>query len=367
MRDHVPPPARRRTTRGAAVLTAAGLALAGSLAVTAPSGAATAAPENLALVGTASASSTEQDLDWLAPRFVNDGDASTRWSSSYDDANWVQVELAEPSPVDHVTISWPGACAADYVVQTSTDGTTWTDRERVTIATCWRTDVVQLGVTEPVRFVRMQGIDRASQWGYSIYVLLYTSDQGFFLGEHGWFDKRFMYDESIRMPLLVSYPRAIPAGRVVPQLVTNVDFARTILDAAGVPPVAGMQGVSFWPQLTTDPDAPTQDAVYYRYYENDDYWHHTLAHYGIRTERYKLIYFYNDGMGLPGTSGVTYPPEWELYDLQEDPQELRNVYLDPAYAQVRAELTQRLHALQAELGDAPHPSDVAARAVAATV
>ncbi|SMF22242.1 hexosaminidase [Cellulosimicrobium cellulans J34] len=178
MRDHVPPPARRRTTRGAAVLTAAGLALAGSLAVTAPSGAVTAAPENLALAGTASASSTEQNLDWLAPRFVNDGDASTRWSSSYDDANWVQVELAEPSPVDHVTISWPGACAADYVVQTSTDGTTWTDRERVTIATCWRTDVVQLGVTEPVRFVRMQGIDRASQWGYSIYELgIYAAPQ----------------------------------------------------------------------------------------------------------------------------------------------------------------------------------------------
>lgn len=188
-------------------------------------------------------------------------------------------------------------------------------------------------------------------------VLLYTSDQGFFLGDHGWFDKRFMYDESIRMPLLVSYPRAIPAGRVVPQLVTNVDFARTILDAAGAEPVEGMQGVSFWPQLTTAPDAPTQDAVYYRYYENDDFWHHTLAHYGIRTERHKLIYFYNDGMGLPGTSGVTYPPEWELYDLQEDPQELRNVYLDPAYADVRDALTRRLHELQAELGDVPHHGD----------
>lgn len=190
-------------------------------------------------------------------------------------------------------------------------------------------------------------------------LLMYTSDQGFFLGDHGWFDKRFMYDESIRMPLLLSYPARIAPGRPLEQLVTNVDFAQTILDAAGVAARPEMQGVSFLPQLTGDQDRPTRDAVYYRYYENDDQFHHALAHYGIRTDRHKLIYFYNDGMGHPGSSGFSYPPEWELYDLQSDPEELDNVWGDPAYAAVREELTAQLWSLQHELGDRPHPSQAA--------
>src|SRR5690606_39898569 len=99
-----------------------------------------------------------------------------------------------------------------------------------------------------------------------------------------------------------------------------------------------------------------QDAVYYRYYENDDVEAHVLAHYGIRTERYKLVYFYNDGMGHPGSSGRSYVPEWELYDLEADPDEVRNVYHSPAYAEVREELKVRLWQLQAELGDSPHPA-----------
>ncbi|MFE6996534.1 sulfatase [Microbacterium sp. NPDC057659] len=191
-------------------------------------------------------------------------------------------------------------------------------------------------------------------------LLMYTSDQGFFLGDHGWFDKRFMYDESLRMPLVISCPSRIPARQEpMGQIVTNVDFAQTILDAAGVDPHPRMQGVSVWPQLTDDPDAPTRDAMYYRYFENDDINHHAFAHYGIRTERYKLIYFYNDGMGLPGSSGHTYPPEWELYDLEADPEELHNIYLDPAYLELREELKARLWRLQAELLDTPHPSQPA--------
>ncbi|MBG6238509.1 arylsulfatase A-like enzyme [Mycetocola sp. CAN_C7] len=195
-------------------------------------------------------------------------------------------------------------------------------------------------------------------------MLMYTSDQGFFLGDHGWFDKRFMYEESIRMPLVVSYPNAIAPSEPLEHLVTNVDFARTILDAVGVGPHERMQGVSFWPQLTGS-DEPTQDAIYYRYYENDDQHHHALAHYGIRTERYKLIYFYNDGMGLPGSSDHVYPPEWEMYDLVEDPEELTNVYHSGSYADIRDDLKVRLWALQADLGDRPHPSQpVPAGAVA---
>jgi arylsulfatase A-like enzyme len=188
-------------------------------------------------------------------------------------------------------------------------------------------------------------------------LLMYTSDQGFFLGDHGWFDKRFMYDESLRMPLLVSCPSRIP-HRVEPleQIVTNVDFAQTILESAGVPALPRMQGRSFWPQLTVDPARPTHEAMYYRYFENDDVNHHAFAHYGVRTNRYKLIYFYNDGMGLPGSSTRTYPPEWEMYDLQEDPDELNNVYFDAAYLDLREDLKVRLWTLQAELNDSPHVS-----------
>lgn len=186
-------------------------------------------------------------------------------------------------------------------------------------------------------------------------LIIYSSDQGFFLGDHGWYDKRFMYEQSLRMPLLISYPRLIEPGEPITQLITNVDFAQTILEVAGVEAAQQMQGVSFLPQLQGSAE-PTRDALYYRYYENDDAEHHVLAHYGIRTQRYKLIYFYNDGMGLPGTSGRTFPPAWEMYDLRTDPDELRNVYHDASYERVRKQLQTRMWQLQAELGDEPHHS-----------
>ena len=187
-------------------------------------------------------------------------------------------------------------------------------------------------------------------------LLMYTSDQGVFLGDHGWFDKRFIYEESIRMPLVLSYPDAITPGEPLDQMVTNVDFAQTILQAAGVEPHERMQGVSFFPQLTTGPTAPTHEGVYYRYYENDDENHHVLANYGIRTERYKLIYFSNDGMGLPGTSEHLYVPEWEMHDMLLDPDELANVYRDAGYLKVREDLKVQLWKLQERLGDEPHHS-----------
>lgn len=186
----------------------------------------------------------------------------------------------------------------------------------------------------------------------------YASDQGFFLGDHGWFDKRFMYDESIRMPLLLSYPAGLPQGQRSDRIVTNVDFARTLLEAAGVEPDPGMQGQSFYSALRDGAPNDPEQAFYYRYWENDDGIHGALAHYGIRTDRYKLIYFYNDGLGLPGTRRNLFSPEWELYDLQEDPAELTNVAHDPAYAQVRAELEQRLAAEQAAVGDVPYEPPV---------
>ncbi|MGP3776436.1 sulfatase/phosphatase domain-containing protein [Streptomyces sp. SDT5-1] len=183
---------------------------------------------------------------------------------------------------------------------------------------------------------------------------IYTADHGFFLGEHGWFDKRFMYEPSPRIPLVMSYPRRVPPGQHTEALVANVDLAQTILDAAGVPAHPRMQGMSLLPLMTGAPEPPRRDTFYYRFYEHDDHMHHVWAHYGIRTERYKLIHYYADGLGLPNTNNVTYPPEWELFDLENDPHELRSVYHDPEHRAVRDELTRELARVQAELGDTPH-------------
>jgi arylsulfatase A-like enzyme len=187
-------------------------------------------------------------------------------------------------------------------------------------------------------------------------LLMYASDQGFFLGDHGWFDKRFMYEESLRMPLVLSCPRLVGGGRAFGDIVTNVDWAQTILDAAGVEPHPRMQGRSFWPDLLDAPVQPSAEGMYYRYWEHDDVFHKAPAHYGYRTDRYKLIYFYNDGLGLPGCGEFTYPPEWELYDLVADPAELTNVYDDPAFAGRREDLKAAMWREQARLGDKPHPS-----------
>ncbi len=187
-------------------------------------------------------------------------------------------------------------------------------------------------------------------------MLMYSSDQGFFLGDHGWFDKRLMYEESLRMPFVLSYPDRIPGGRTFDGIVTNVDIAQTVLDAAGVEHHPRMQGRSFWADLIGERVDPPVEGLYYRYWENDDLIHKVPAHYGYRTDRHKLIYFYNDGFGLPFTGFFTYPPDWELYDLELDPDELHNVYDDPRYAEVRDELKAAMWREQARLGDAPHPS-----------
>lgn len=187
---------------------------------------------------------------------------------------------------------------------------------------------------------------------------IYASDQGFYLGEHGWFDKRFMYEESLRMPFVLSYPARVAAGQAVTSLVSNVDLAQTILDFAGTRAPEHMQGASLVPLLATPQAAATldrvRDAHYYRFYEHDDHMHHVWAHYGVRTERHKLIYYYADGLGLPNTSDMTYPPEWELFDLEVDPLELQSVHLDPDYAEIRRTLTLQLWDLQRTLGDTPY-------------
>ncbi len=182
----------------------------------------------------------------------------------------------------------------------------------------------------------------------------YTSDQGFFLGDHGWYDKRFMYEESMRMPLLVRYPPLVAPGTVVDGLVTNLDFAPTVLDLAGLAVPDWVQGRSLLPALA-DPRHGTTDAVYYRYWEHDSHSHQVRSHYGIRTERFKLVYYYNQGLDVVGATERTFPPEWELFDLHADPAELHNIVHDPAYEAARDDLIERLELRQREVGDRPAP------------
>ncbi|RNL77419.1 DUF4976 domain-containing protein [Sinomicrobium pectinilyticum] len=168
-------------------------------------------------------------------------------------------------------------------------------------------------------------------------IVIYTSDQGFYLGEHGWFDKRFMYEQSFRTPLLMRYPKEIKPGTVVDELVQNLDFAPTLLDYAHVQVPSEMQGESFR-DLVNGKSKEWRDAVYYTYYEYPSV-HMVKRHYGVATKRYKLIHFYYD------------IDEWEMYDLKKDPQEMNNIYDDPEYAEVRADLHQKLKALREHYGD----------------
>jgi arylsulfatase A-like enzyme len=185
-------------------------------------------------------------------------------------------------------------------------------------------------------------------------IVVYTSDQGFFLGDHGWFDKRLMYEQSLSMPFLIRYPRLIHPGSTNDDMVVNVDFAPTFLDLADVPVPAHVQGRSFVPLLrgTTPADWPT--SMYYRYWMHGDAAHRAPAHYGVRTRNHKLIAYYNDPLGQPGSHGPAAPPEWELYDLIDDPQETRNIMDDPSSQAVRHRLLAELNRLQAHLGDKPH-------------
>jgi len=187
-------------------------------------------------------------------------------------------------------------------------------------------------------------------------MVIYTSDQGFFLGDHGWYDKRFMYEESLRMPFIVKYPREIKPGTVNKDIVLNVDFAPLFLDLADIEVPEEFQGKSFRPLLNGNTPEDWQKAMYYRYWMHKAH-HNVYAHYGIRTLRYKLIYYYSDALGQPGALDETYEPEWELFDLEKDPYELKNVYDDPEYKDVVKELTQELHRLQEEVGDSRYKKD----------
>ncbi len=186
-------------------------------------------------------------------------------------------------------------------------------------------------------------------------IVIYTSDQGFFLGDHGWFDKRLMYEESLNMPFLMRYPKEIAPGSTNDDVIVNVDFAPTLLDLAGVDQPDHLQGRSFAPMIggVTPSDWPT--SMYYRYWMHRDGAHLCPAHYGVRTRTHKLICYYNDPLDQLGANGPSDPIEWELFDLVNDPMEVSNVIDDPTYTGVLGELRNELARLQADLGDAPYP------------
>jgi arylsulfatase A-like enzyme len=168
-------------------------------------------------------------------------------------------------------------------------------------------------------------------------LVVYTSDQGFFLGEHGLFDKRFMYEESIRMPFVARWPAAIKPGTRSDGLALNVDFAPTFLEAAGLPAPAGMQGRGLLPLFRGRTPSDWRTSMYYRYY-HDPGDHNTRAHYGVRTRTHKLIYFWKKD-------------QWELFDLVNDPYELHNLYGQPGLDSLTASLKQELARLKREVRD----------------
>lgn len=173
-------------------------------------------------------------------------------------------------------------------------------------------------------------------------LVVYVSDQGFYLGEHNWFDKRFMYEQSLRTPLVIRWPGVVKPGSVDDHIVSNVDFAETFLDAAGVAAAEGMQGRSFLPILRGGSPDDWRKSFYYHYYEGAEHEHHVPRHEGVTNGEAKLIDFYQTG-------------EWQLFDLKRDPHELNNVWGQSDYADVQQQLLAELQRLRTELKIPPVP------------
>jgi arylsulfatase A-like enzyme len=181
-------------------------------------------------------------------------------------------------------------------------------------------------------------------------VIVYTSDQGLMLGEHDYIDKRWMYEEAMRMPFLVRYPGMVRAGTTTDAIVNNTDFAPTLLDFASTPTPGFMQGRSMVPILRGQTPADWRTATYYRYWMHMTH-HDNPAHYGIRTKDFKLIFFYGLPLDARGALKIPTQPGWELYDLRNDPHEMTNVYGDARYKETARELKRRLLELKKEIGD----------------
>ena len=179
-------------------------------------------------------------------------------------------------------------------------------------------------------------------------IVIYTADQGYFLGEHGFFDKRLIYEESLRMPFVIRYPKEIPAGKRIDDIILNIDFASLFADYANVELPSSFQGKSFRENLKGNSPKDWRKTVYYRYWQ-----HYPVrpGHFGIRNKRYKLALFYGQPLDMTGVSKKTTEPAWEFYDLEKDPKENRNAYDDPAYGDIMAKMKIELKKQRELYGD----------------
>jgi len=171
-------------------------------------------------------------------------------------------------------------------------------------------------------------------------VVIYSSDQGFYNGEHGWFDKRWIYEESLHMPYIIRWPGVVKPGSRFTPFIQNIDYASTFVDMAGGVIPEGLQGQSMVPVMKGETPSDWRKTIYYHYYDPGS--HNVPKHYGVRTERFTLVFFYNSN-------------EWELFDLQKDPKQLRSVYDDPAYAHEVVELKAELARLRKLYRDTDGP------------
>ena len=190
-------------------------------------------------------------------------------------------------------------------------------------------------------------------------IVIFTSDQGFFLGEHGWFDKRMMTDESIRMPFLMKYPKEIRPGSCSDAIVINEDFAPTFLDYAGIPVPEYMQGKSIRNVAAGNTPKDWRKSFYYRYWQNNEVWHKSVAQMGIRTHRWKLIFYYARPLGKTGAFeyDTEYTPHWELYGMKRDPHENTNAYGLPKYRKITEKLKRELWKLKENVDDTEDMAD----------
>jgi len=195
---------------------------------------------------------------------------------------------------------------------------------------------IDKGVGRLMKYLEKTGLDENT-------IVIYSADQGFFLGENGWFDKRWIYEESLRQPLIVRWPDTIEPGSTDQHLVQNLDFAPTLLDMAGIAPPDRMQGRSLVPLMKGNEPGDWRQAIYYHYYEGTSGPHDVPRHYGLRTKRYTLAHYYKHDA-------------WELFDLKKDPEQLDSVYGDEAYRDVQKRLKSKLKDLQARYGD-DHPQE----------
>lgn len=179
-------------------------------------------------------------------------------------------------------------------------------------------------------------------------VIIYTADQGYFLGEHGFFDKRMIYEESLRMPFVIRYPKEIRGGQRIDDIVLNIDFASLFADYAGVKVPSSFQGKSFRDNLQGNSPADWRSTAYYRYWQNYPV---RPGHFGIRNRRYKLAFFYGQSLDMTGSSKESTEPGWEFFDLEKDPGEDHNAYNSPEYQEIIAEMKKELIRQQDIYGD----------------